>query len=1567
MSTPLDGYEMADDDTVQNDINRAVKKKMSSSFSPGILPRKKKPKVSEESEDPGEGLRLNKEETAFLVAEAETYVEEYEELFHSVMAHQQKEPFKVMEICCEEDSGITKAVEALGGKGIRCGLFNGCDLNKNAGFNKVAKMLRDEKPDLLWISLPCGPTSNIQELNMLTTEGFNKVQEKVRKSKRLAARAVHLMEMQVAEQRDVGQEWPRYNKAWQFKSIQNFWKHVTTYEAAVDGCAYGLRTEEGLMKKPWRVKCTSKNIWHLQRLCTCEEPHVPCEGGNRTRASALYPKAMCQQVARIVKKIHEEQEQQVFAAQDSSDNDPECLKQFTDQELMRVARELMSLHKKLGHPSRQAFVKMLRDRGASSMVRTIASNMKCMDCEESLMPPARRAVTLEHATQLWEVLQVDNMEFTVDDTTYHFQVLVDEASGYGAANFFFSHPARESRCPTGMEVLQHLHQGWIQYFGYPRCIKLDKEGAHRSKQLDEWAEAHGVELEGIPAEAHGQIGKVERLIGTLKRKLMAHLRSSSAPPELATWAMVAAHNTMSNLGGYSPMQWVFGRNPTDGDRLHDGPDLPYWAGMSSEEKMRQRLQLRLDAGQKHQEFTLNEKIKQANNTRMPNLVNYHPGDLVFYKRYQPPQDKQERSHIPLDIPRRRVARWYGPARVLALETRVTYDGDGRSPKQIAWIIASGRLKRVTSQQLRFASERERVVAESSSSTLATPWTFGDLTSLINKGEFDDVTMTHKQMVRDTQKKRAGPITSGIDRSGQQKRILEEEQAEEEDAMSTGHGENKMPRLEEDPAEESDGYTPSIADTFKDDVDIDRMINDPEYMPFSSQSSGPLFQHPQFLEARRRHEQLERPHHVQRGEFLRHGEVPGPTGAHHALYMDVDETLPAGDFEDLVFAVTIPAPKNEDEWRAIVKDPSRFVAKKVAKGVEVSWQKLNVQQRSAMTEAKALEINEWLTSRVCEGAIGKVPQDRLMKMRWVLTFKSTDDPGTLKAKARLVVLGFTDPDVGLVNVRSPTLSRRGRQLMLQATSLNNGGFLKADAKAAFLQGGPTQSVRNIYGRPVKELKEALQLEEDQAVKFLKSAYGLTVAPRDFYLYVAEILNKLKLSRLQTEPCIWRLRAPDPQTQDLRTIGLVGVHVDDFLLCGDEKHPAWVQFLEDFHKSMKWSPWETPPLVHCGVQIEETYHNGLPGWFLHQKDFCSGIGQVIEDGNTKDLTESERHQCRAVLGAAQWRVYQTAPHHAAKLSHLQSVLPKADRKIIAEINKFVREIYGQRDLGLNIYDLQAQGPDDLVAVAWSDAALANRVDLSSTGGMLIGFVHRRMVEEGQRGHVNVISWGSSKLRRVCRSSLAAETQALAEAEQELMFVRIQWREILGDEVILRDPAETAKKVRGVLVTDAKALYDAVQQGDLPSFSMKEKYSALELLLLTQNLEKQQTTLRWVNSSQQLADGLTKPSAQDALRAFLAGGQQWNILHDETFTAAKKVQKKRATRTEEEGSQGPGDPTWLDLVVPARRVTTGHVSMTASGTDTPASSTITPSLHHGSCQVGHTPMHIGSGPCFRNSFGQ
>ena len=121
---------------------------------------------------------------------------------------------------------------------------------------------------------------------------------------------------------------------------------------------------------------------------------------------------------------------------------------------------------------------------------------------------------------------------------------------------------------------------------------------------------------------------------------MAHLRSSGGPPEVATWAMVAAHNSMTNVGGYSPMQWAFGRNMTERDRLYDGPDLPLWSGLNSDEKMQRQLQARLDAEQRHREMTYQNKINQAYNTKMQSPVRFQPGDLVYYKRYQVPQDKQ---------------------------------------------------------------------------------------------------------------------------------------------------------------------------------------------------------------------------------------------------------------------------------------------------------------------------------------------------------------------------------------------------------------------------------------------------------------------------------------------------------------------------------------------------------------------------------------------------------------------------------------------------------------------------------------------------------------------------------------------------------------------------------------------------------------------------------------------------------------------------------------------------------------------------------------------------------------
>ena len=229
--------------------------------------------------------KLDPMDGAFILQVAEDHLQEIEDIFVELGLQRSHRPHSVMELCCEEESGITKAVEKNGGRGTRLGLFNGCDLLRKSGFNKAMSLLEEERPDALWVSLPCGPTSQIQELNKLTPESAAKIEKKVVKSRKMAGKAVALMERQLALGGEVLQEWPKGNKAWQFRSIKNFWnrmyKENRHFEARVDGCMYGLTADGQLMKKPWIVKGTHRAVWQLHNVCNGEHVHVPCEGGNK--------------------------------------------------------------------------------------------------------------------------------------------------------------------------------------------------------------------------------------------------------------------------------------------------------------------------------------------------------------------------------------------------------------------------------------------------------------------------------------------------------------------------------------------------------------------------------------------------------------------------------------------------------------------------------------------------------------------------------------------------------------------------------------------------------------------------------------------------------------------------------------------------------------------------------------------------------------------------------------------------------------------------------------------------------------------------------------------------------------------------------------------------------------------------------------------------------------------------------------------------------------------------------------------------------------------------------------
>ena len=99
------------------------------------------------------------------------------------------------------------------------------------------------------------------------------------------------------------------------------------------------------------------------------------------------------------------------------------------------------------------------------------------------------------------------------------------------------------------------------------------------------------------------------------------------------------------------------------------------------------------------------------------------------------------------------------------------------------------------------------------------------------------------------------------------------------------------------------------------------------------------------------------------------------------------------------------------------------------------------------------------------------------------------------------------------------------------------------------------------------------------------------------------------------------------------------------------------------------------------------------------------------------------------------------------------------------------------GLVLLQLQALWPTESLVVEGSvrilsgapHAAWGVRPDGSSQGGYLV-YASSHDLHAGKEAPVGIIDWKSWKLSRKCRSSLAAESQAMADAIDTLNIIRL-----------------------------------------------------------------------------------------------------------------------------------------------------------------------------------------------------
>lgn len=521
----------------------------------------------------------------------------------------------------------------------------------------------------------------------------------------------------------------------------------------------------------------------------------------------------------------------------------------------------------------------------------------------------------------------------------------------------------------------------------------------------------------------------------------------------------------------------------------------------------------------------------------------------------------------------------------------------------------------------------------------------------------------------------------------------------------------------------------------------------------------------------------------------------------------------------------------------------------------------------------------------------------------------DSSGQFKAKARIVLLGFKHPDLSRRDPRTgqrklstaaPTLSRLGRNLLLQSTALDGHTLESADAKSAFLQAEKRLDGEPLYTKGVPEIALALGLKPGQAMQVLGAIYGLTIAPRLFWLDADQKLRELGGQVHACEKCLWIFTNSSDQI-----IGRIGSHVDDFLICGNEQDSDWQKIRDGIKKMYSWSPWQKGKFTFAGVELQQLKDGTI---WLTQEEYCNSIRPLeLESPSTRTSSEllrpQELSQFRGAVMKGQWRSTQSAPQYAARIGLLASTVNKATFSDLQEANRVLKELKKTSKVGMVFHAFNAMRQNklawtDIVMLHFGDAGHINRPDGGSTGGYVTG-ISTPEILEGKESKMSVIDWRSWKLDRPSKGSNGSESQAIYEAEDRGWRCRLMWSLLYGMKLQRGKAEELTAMIESLLIMDSRGVYDATTMSESSFCGMNNARSGVEAMSIQRGVRPESRCYAtWVPGDVNLADALTK-NTTEAYKVYqlYLDRQSWCVRFDNEFISARKQQKLRRMKAQQD----------------------------------------------------------------------
>ena len=302
------------------------------------------------------------------------------------------------------------------------------------------------------------------------------------------------------------------------------------------------------------------------------------------------------------------------------------------------------------------------------------------------------------------------------------------------------------------------------------------------------------------------------------------------------------------------------------------------------------------------------------------------------------------------------------------------------------------------------------------------------------------------------------------------------------------------------------------------------------------------------------------------------------------------------------------------------------------------------------------------------------------------------------------------------------------------------------------------------------------------------------------------------------------------------------MDDFFWCGSDRFKKEVidvitsrfRISSDLHDSFTF----------LGLQVHQ-----LPsGIILNQSNYADKIQYLEQNSNGdkfQELMQEERDSLRSVIGQLSWIGNQTRPDISANVCQLSSNLKSATKSDVTFANKTIRKTRVDK-LSLKFPKLNLQ---NLQLVVHSDASHNNLRNGGSQGGFMVFL-------GDNSGKVAPIQWQSKRIKRVVKSTLAAECLALEEAVDHAFYMKCILSEILNLDVPMH------------CFTDNQSLCDNLHSSN----NVKEdKRLIQDIALLKEMMTKEEiSSVNHVESKKNIADALTKRGAScRLLEDVVAGG--------------------------------------------------------------------------------------------------